>query len=78
VLERAAQRDWGCSVPGGVHGQVGWGPGHPGVVNGEVGGPARQGDWRFMILEVSYNPGHSVILSFLLLLLASDSASSSC
>ena len=34
----------------------------PGLVNGEVGGPARQGGWRFMILEVPSNPGHSVIL----------------
>jgi len=31
------------------------------LVNGEVGGPARQRGWRFMILEVSSNPGHSVI-----------------
>ena len=49
-------------VPGGVQGQVGWGPGQPDLVNGEVGGPAWQGDWRFMILEVPSNPGHSVIL----------------
>jgi len=29
--------------------------------NGEVGGPACwQGGWRFMILEVPSNPGHSV------------------
>ena len=33
-----------------------------GLVKGEVGGPARQGGWRFMILAVSSNPGHSVIL----------------
>ena len=50
------------SVPGGVQDQVGWGPGQPGLVNGEVGGPAQQGGWRFMILEVPSNPGHSVIL----------------
>jgi len=31
-------------------------------VNGEVGGPARQGGWSFMTLEVPSNPGHSVIL----------------
>ena len=49
-------------IPGGVQGQVGWGPGQPGLVNGEVGGPAWQGGWRFMILEVPSNPGHSVIL----------------
>ena len=42
--------------------QVGCGPGQPGLVNGEVGGPARQEGWRFMILEVPSNPGHSVIL----------------
>jgi len=63
VLERAAERGCGCPVqPGGVQGQVGWGPGQPGLVNGEVGGPARQRDWRFVILEVPSNPGHSVIL----------------
>ena len=50
------------SIPGGVQGQVGWGPGQPDLVNGEVGGPAWQGVWRFMILEVPSNPGHSVIL----------------
>ena len=38
------------------------GPGQPGLVNGEVGGPAWLGGWRFMILEVPSNPGHSVIL----------------
>ena len=64
MLERAAQRGCRCSVPGGVQGQVGWDPGQPGLVNGEVGGPVRQAVWRFMILEVSSNPGHSVILSF--------------
>ena len=52
-------------IPGGVQGQAGWGPGQPGLVNGEAGGPARQGGWRFMILEVPSNPGHSVILWFL-------------
>ena len=36
--------------------------GQPGLVNGEVGGLALQGGWRFMILEVPSNPGHSVIL----------------
>jgi len=50
------------SIPGGVQGQVGWGPGLLGLVNGEVGGPAQQGPWRFMILEIPSNPGHSVIL----------------
>ena len=49
-------------IPGGVQGQVGWGPGQPGLVNGEAGGPAQQAGWRFMILEVPSNPGHSVIL----------------
>ena len=62
MLEQAAQRGCGCPIPGGVQGQVGWDPGQPGLVNGEVGGPARQGGWRFMILEVPSNPGHSVIL----------------
>ena len=50
------------SIPGGVQGQVGWGPGQPGPVNGEVGGPAWQVCWKFMMLEVPSNPGHSVIL----------------
>ena len=41
VLEQAAQRGCGCSIPGGVQGQVGWSPGQPGIVlNVEVGGPA--------------------------------------
>jgi len=41
VLERAAQRGCGCSIPGGVQGQVGWSPGQPGLVlDMEVGGPA--------------------------------------
>jgi len=62
VLERAAQSGCGCPLAGGVQGQVGWGPGLTGLVNGEVGDPARQGGWRFMILEVPSYPGHSVIL----------------
>ena len=56
MLEQTVQRGCGCPIPGGVQGQVGWGPGQPGLVTGEVGGPARQGGWRFMILEVSSNP----------------------
>ena len=36
-----AQRGCGCTVPGGVQGQVGWSPGQLGLVlNVEVGGPA--------------------------------------
>ena len=62
VVEWAAQRSCGCPVPGGVQGQVGWGGGQPGLVNGEVGGPVWPGGWRFMIVEVPSNPGHSVIL----------------
>ena len=49
------------SIPGGVQGQVGWGPGQPGLVlNVEVDSPAcdKQG-WRFMILEVPSDLGHS-------------------
>ena len=61
-VEWAAQRGCRCPVPAGVQGQVGWSPGQPGLVNGEVGGLAQQGGWRFMILEVPSNPGHSVIL----------------
>ena len=38
---QAAQRGYGCLIPGGVEGQVGWGPGQPGLVlNLENGGPA--------------------------------------
>ena len=62
VLEQTAQRGCRCPIPGGVQGQVGWGPGQPSLANGEIGGPARQGGWRFMILEVPFNPCHSVIL----------------
>ena len=62
VLERTAQRGCGCPIPGGVQGQVGWGPEQPGLVNGEVCGPAWQGGWSFMILEVPSNPGHSLIV----------------
>jgi len=41
VLEQAAQRGSGCSIPGGVQCQVGWGPGLPGLVlDLDVGGPA--------------------------------------
>ena len=41
MLEQAAQRGCGCSIPGGVKGQVGWGPGQLGLVlNMEVGGSA--------------------------------------
>ena len=33
-----AQRGCGCSIPGGVQGQVGWGPGQPGLVVDLVAG----------------------------------------
>ena len=32
VMEQAAQRGCGCSIPGGVQDQVGWGPGQPHLV----------------------------------------------
>ena len=38
VLEQAAQKGCGCSIPGGVQGRAGWGPGQPPEM--EVGGPA--------------------------------------
>ena len=38
MLEQAAQRGCGCSVPGGVQGQVRWGPGQPGLVLDLVAG----------------------------------------
>jgi len=60
---RLPREDCGRPITGGVQGQVGWGPGQPELVlNVEVGGPALAGGWRFMILEVPSNPGHSVIL----------------
>jgi len=63
VLEQAAQIGCRCLVPRGVQCQVGWGPVPPDLVlNVEVGGPAVVGGWRFMMLEVPSNPGHSVIL----------------
>ena len=40
LQEQAAQRGCECSIPGGVHGQVGWGPAQPGLVNMEFGGLA--------------------------------------
>ena len=41
VLEQAAQRNCGCSIPGGVQNQVGWGPGQPVLVpNLKAGGLA--------------------------------------
>ena len=41
MLEKAAQKGCGCSIPGGVQGQVGCGPGQPGLVlDMEVGEPA--------------------------------------
>jgi len=39
VLAQAVQRGCGCSVSGGVQGQIGWRPRQPGLVpNLEVGG----------------------------------------
>ena len=64
MLERAAQRGCGCPIPGGVQGQTGWGPGQPGLVNGEAGGPAWQGGWRFMILEVPLRPFCDSVMFF--------------
>ena len=64
ALQQAAQRGCGCPIPGGVQDQVGWGPGQPGP-EVECGGwwPSMcHGGWRFMILEVPSNPGHSMIL----------------
>jgi len=34
VLEQAAQRGCGCSIPEGVQDYIGWGPGQPGPVPG--------------------------------------------
>ena len=60
MLEQAAQGGCGGPVRGDGQGQVGWGLGQPGpILNVEV--LWRRG-WRFMILEVPSNPGHSVTL----------------
>ena len=41
VLEQAAQRGCGCSVPGGIQDPFGWDPAQPGLVpHLEVGGHA--------------------------------------
>ncbi len=62
VLAQAAQSGCGCSVLGGVQDQAGWCPGQPGLVPDlEFGGPMA-GGWNLMILEVSSNPSHSMIL----------------
>ena len=37
ALGQAAQRSFGCPIPGGIEGQVGWGPGQLHLV---CGGPA--------------------------------------
>ena len=63
VLEQAAERGCECSIPGGVQGQVGWHPGQPVLVlDMEVGGPACEGAWSLMILEVPSSTSHSMIL----------------
>ena len=62
MLEQAAQRGCGCSIPGGVHGQVGSGPGQPGLLL-QFGDPAcGRGDWSLIILQVPSNPSHSMFL----------------
>jgi len=61
VLDQAAQRGCGCSVPGGVQDQVGWGPGQHGLVWRLVAQLLWQGGWN-LILGVPSNPSHSMIL----------------
>ena len=34
ALGQAAQRSFGCPIPGGIEGQVGWGPGQTDLVSG--------------------------------------------
>ena len=62
MLEQAAQSECGCSVPGGVRGQVGWGPEQTDLVLDLVGGNPvyDRGVWN-LILEVPSSPSHSVI-----------------
>ena len=50
------QRGCGCSIPGGVQGQVGWGPGQPGLRYGGWWPCLWRRGWRFVILEVPSNP----------------------
>lgn len=39
VVEQAAQRASGCSIPGGIQNQIGWGLGKLDLEDMEVGGP---------------------------------------
>jgi len=63
VLEQAAWRGCGCSIPGGVQGQAGWGPGQPGLVPDlKAGGPACGGGLEPDDPWVPSNSSHSMIL----------------
>lgn len=60
MLEPVAQRDCGCSIPGGVHSQDEWGPGKPDLVlDLEFGNPACSGGLDLKTLAVPSHPSHS-------------------
>jgi len=62
VLEQAAQRGCGYSVPGGVQDEVGWGPGLTRASSGGWWPCLWQGGWNLMILAVPSNPSQTMVL----------------
>jgi len=73
LTEQVAQGGCGCPIPAGIQGQAGCGSGQPGLL---VGDPAHSRGWNSMSIVGLFNPGHSVILWFLLCLwLCSEAAS---
>jgi len=63
MLEQAAHRGCGCSIPEGIKDQVEWGLGQPGLVPDlEVGGPACGRGLELDDPWVPSNPSHSMIL----------------
>jgi len=59
ALEQAAQRSYGCPIPGGIQGQMG-----PWTLVWWVATSPRQGSWNWMGFEVPFNLSHSMILNF--------------
>ena len=62
VLEQAAQRGYGCPVPGGVQGQVGPWAAWSSFKCGGWWLCLWQQCWRFVILEVPSNPGSFCVI----------------
>ena len=64
TLELVARRNCGCSHPGGIQGWAGWGFEQPAL---EEGVPAYiWGVCKSMILQVPFNPNHSMTYIFVL------------